>query len=92
MLTILLTTPPATTIAALKSEALSALASDVNQVDDVPKVSSEADFEICRSVKGKGATTPLYEVLGESQTVKTSLTNWQIVFLQFKDSSGKRFI
>lgn len=88
-LTILITTQPNTTIASLKSEALSALKADVNQTEDVPTVSDEGDFEISRAVKGKGGQTGQYEVLEETQTVKGSLTPWENVFLQFRDSSGK---
>ena len=88
-LTILITTPPNTTIASLKSEALSALQADVNQTGDIPAVSSDGDFELCRAVKSKGVPNPQYEVLEDTQTVKGSLTSWENVFLQFRDSSGK---
>jgi len=88
-LTILLTTPPNTTIASLKTEILSALSSDVNQVEDVPKVTDERAFEISRAVKDRGKNTLQYEVLERSQTVKDTLTNWEVLFLQFRDRSGK---
>jgi hypothetical protein len=88
-LTIFITTPPNTTIASLKTEAFSALSSDVNQVEDVPKVMDERDFEISRAVKDKGKTTVEYEVLEGSQTVKDTLTNWEVLFLQFRNQSGK---
>jgi hypothetical protein len=73
----------------LKQEAFSALASDVNQVDDVPKVTSEDDFEICKVKRDKGKRTREYEVLDGSQSVKTQLANWEILFLQFRDESGE---
>jgi hypothetical protein len=88
-LTILLTTPPNTTIASLKREAFSALSSDVNQVEDVPRIMDEDSFEISRAVKDKGKKTVQYEVLEGSQTVKDNLTNWEVLFLQFRDQSGK---
>lgn len=62
---------------------------DVNQTEDIPTVSDEGDFEISRAVKSKSAHNPQYEVLEETQTVKGSLTPWENVFLQFRDSSGK---
>jgi hypothetical protein len=91
-LTILLTTPPNTTIASLKTEILSALSSDVNQVEDVPKVTDERAFEISRAVKDRGKNTLQYEVLERSQTVKDTLTNWEVLFLQFRDRSGKSIV
>jgi len=87
-LTIFITTEPATRIASLKAEALSALSSEVNQVEDVPKVMNERDFEISRAVKDKGKKTVQYEVLEGSQTVKDTLTNWEVLFFQFRDQSG----
>ncbi|THU91912.1 hypothetical protein K435DRAFT_726718 [Dendrothele bispora CBS 962.96] len=84
-LTIFFTLPPATTIASLKEEALSALTSDVNQVEDVPKVSSVDEFEICR--KDKAAA---YELLDDEKELKEcKVSNWEILYLQFKDESGK---
>jgi len=91
-LTILLTTPPNTTIASLKMEVFSALSSDVNQVENVPKVTSEKAFEISRAVKDRGKKTLQYEVLERSQTVKDTLTNWEVLFLQFRDRSGKSIV
>lgn len=47
--------PPSTTVASLKDEVLSALVSDVNQeVDEIPSITSQMDFEISKSTKGKG--------------------------------------
>jgi len=88
-LTILLTTSPTATVASLKAEALSALRSDVNQVEGVPKVTDEGDFEISRAIKERGKHTVEYEVLDESRKIKDALTKgWEVLFLQFRDSSG----
>ena len=91
-LTIFITTQPTTTIASLKTEILSALSSDVNQVEDVPKVTDEEEFEISRAVKDKGKRTVQYQVLESSETVKSTLTNWEVVFLQFRDTSGESVV
>lgn len=90
-LSIMVTVSPATTIASLKEEALSALLSDVNQVPDVPKVTTEADFELSRGIKDKGKMTGEYELLDTSKQVKDSkLSGWETLFIQFRDpSSGK---
>lgn len=64
----MITVPPSTTVAELKEEALSALTSDVNQVEDVPKISSEDDFEICRAIKDKGKITGGYEIMDVGKT------------------------
>ena len=55
----------------------------------MPNVMDEEDFEISRAVKDKGKKTVQYEVLEGSQTVKDNLTNWEVLFLQFRDQSGK---
>ncbi|KAK7470118.1 hypothetical protein VKT23_001559 [Stygiomarasmius scandens] len=84
-LTIFFTLPPATTIASLKEEALSALTSDVNQVEDVPKVSTVDEFEICRKSKASG-----YERLDNDRELRESkISNWEVLYLQFRDESGK---
>ena len=85
-LTIFITISPNATIASLKTEALSALSSDVNQVEDVPKVTNERAFEICRM---RGKQSVQYEVLEASQTIEGTVTNWEVLFFQFRNQSGK---
>jgi len=88
-LSIMATVSPATTIASLKEEALSALVSDVNQVPDVPKVTTVDDFELCRAIKDKGKLTGDYEILDVSKQVKESkLSSWEALFIQFRDPSS----
>jgi hypothetical protein len=92
-LTIMITVPPSTTIAQIKEEAFSALVSDVNQVEDVPKVSSDDDFEICREVKDKGKSTGQFEPLDVTKQVREySMASWDTLYLQFKDPSGKHYL
>ncbi|KAH7931324.1 hypothetical protein BV22DRAFT_1077247 [Leucogyrophana mollusca] len=87
-LTIFLTASQSATIASLKEEVLSALSSDVNEVEDVPQVSSLDEFELCRAVKDKGKITTQYETLDGSQPVKGVLSNWEVIYLQFRDEAG----
>jgi hypothetical protein len=89
-LTIFLSAPHENTIASLKADAFSALASDVNQAEGVPKITSVSDFELCRGIKERGrAGIVSYEVLGPKDTVKGALSNWESVFVQFRDESGQ---
>lgn len=86
----MITVPPSTTIAEIKEEALSALVSDVNQVENVPKVTSGDDFEICRAAKDKGKPTGEYELLDVTRQVRDyGLGSWDTLYLQFRDPSGK---
>jgi hypothetical protein len=55
-------------------------------------VTDERSFEISRAVKDKGKRTVQYEVLDGSRNVKDTLTNWEVLFLQFRDQSGKSAI
>lgn len=58
-------------------------------MEDVPQVSDEADFEISQVAKGKNKQSVQYEVLEGSSTVMNTMTNWEVLFLQFRDPSGK---
>ncbi|KAJ7129144.1 hypothetical protein C8R44DRAFT_71355 [Mycena epipterygia] len=86
-LTVLTTVAPTITVAALKADVLSALSSDVNQVEDVPPVSAVADFELCKAVKERGKLTGEFQPL---DNLKLSLKdagviNWEPLFVQFRD-------
>lgn len=91
-LTVLTTVAPTITVAALKADVLSALSSDVNQVEHVPPVSAVADFELCKAVKERGKLTGEFQPL---DNLKLSLKdagviNWEPLFVQFRDpDSGK---
>jgi len=47
------------------------------------------DFELSRDIKQKGKPAGVYEVLESSQKVKDNLVNWDTVYIQFRDESGK---
>jgi hypothetical protein len=94
-LTIFLTALPSDTVASLKKEVLSALTSGVNKVDEVPRVTREEDFEISRMTKEKAKQLqtrppPEYVPLDTSLVVKTHLSNWEVLFLQFRNELGAR--
>lgn len=86
-LTIFHTVLPPTSVASIKADTLSALASDVNQADDVPQVSSVDDFELCRAVKdAKGNLTGEYLALDSSKQIKDfGLGGWDHLYIRFKD-------
>ncbi|EIW76194.1 hypothetical protein CONPUDRAFT_76596 [Coniophora puteana RWD-64-598 SS2] len=90
-LTIFLTVPAGTTIAALKEEALGALTSGAYDGPDVPPVSSTDDFVLCRSARaksGSSSSSASYDLLDEDSSVREVLANWEIVYMQFKDEYG----
>ncbi|KAI0751101.1 hypothetical protein C8Q80DRAFT_1155534 [Daedaleopsis nitida] len=57
----------------------------------VPKVSSMDEFELARAVKDKGRPTGLYEKLDRTAQLKNVVTNWDSVFIQFRDPNGGLF-
>ncbi|KAN0097222.1 hypothetical protein V8E55_001668 [Tylopilus felleus] len=75
---------------------------DVDMVDEedgaseIPHVRSTDDFELCRAVKDKGksnaassASAPVpYEPLNESAPIKGLLSNWEMLYVQFRDEDG----
>ncbi|KAG6861981.1 hypothetical protein C0995_009165 [Termitomyces sp. Mi166 len=74
----------------MKREALSALIAPVNEVDDVPKVESENEFELCKESRDKGRPTGEYEVLDVSKQLKEcGLASYDTLYMQFRDSSGE---
>ncbi|TBU33023.1 hypothetical protein BD311DRAFT_749064 [Dichomitus squalens] len=103
-LTVLISVPSTSTVADIKTEALDALQSPVMDApnphaefamdeDDsgeweVPKVATTDDFELARQVKEKGRPTGRYEKLEDGAQLKSVLSNWDSVFIQFKDPNG----
>ncbi|KAF9067653.1 hypothetical protein BDP27DRAFT_1448946 [Rhodocollybia butyracea] len=84
--TVFVTVPPSTTIGSLKAEAFSALTSDLNEEEGIPKVSSVEEFHLCRVLKGKQRE---YEVLDEQDSIKNlKLANWEVLYVQFMDAKG----
>lgn len=65
---------------------------DVDENDpewEVPQVQSVDDFELAKAVKEKGRPAGKYETLDRNTSLKSSLLNWDNVFIQFKDQEGK---
>ncbi|KAF7352303.1 hypothetical protein MVEN_01194000 [Mycena venus] len=96
-LTILTTVAPTISVAALKAEVLSALASDVNtsSVDPdapIPSVTTVQDFELCKAVKDKarGRLTGEYMLLDEPKLSlrDAGVANWEALFVQFRDAES----
>ena len=58
----------------------------------MPQVASVDDFELCRAIKEKGRPTGQYEPISEKDTVKQSVTNWERLFVQFKNEHGESAI
>ncbi|THH30324.1 hypothetical protein EUX98_g3848 [Antrodiella citrinella] len=63
-------------------------AMDVDDAEEwkVPTVSSEDEFELCRAIKDKGKPSGRYERMEGRTTIKASFVNWDMVFVQFKDT------
>lgn len=76
----------------LKDEALSALTSRVATEDDsFPHVQTTSDFELARAVKEKekGRSGVTYETLDVDKAIRGLLTNWEVLYFQFKDDDGE---
>ena len=89
--TIFLQAPQAMKISELKTQALSALQQFAETHDEIPRVSSEDEFEISRAKRSKGSDTVTYEVMAGNTIVKDVFLNWEEVYLQFRDASGVPF-
>ncbi|KAA1466613.1 hypothetical protein DENSPDRAFT_831474 [Dentipellis sp. KUC8613] len=86
--TVFLSLPNTTPIATVKDETLSALSADVAQGLDFPSVSSTDDFVISKEVKENKRPTGKYQQLDDDQLLKDVASNWEVLFVQFKDPSG----
>ena len=103
----LINVPSTSTVGDIKTEVLDALQSPVMAVQnpheefameedetgdwEVPKVATTDDFELARQVKEKLRPTGRYEPLDNDAQLKNVLSNWDPVFIQFKDPNGKWF-
>ena len=63
----------------------------MNRDTELPTVTSEDDFEISQVVKDRATTTVKHVVVDATgdQIVKSTFTNWEVVYIQFKDESGE---
>ncbi|KAI0254862.1 hypothetical protein BJV78DRAFT_1152130 [Lactifluus subvellereus] len=89
-LTIFLALPNETTILVVKEQVLSAFKDDVfNGIHNVPRILSLDDFVLSREVKERANGTTSYEALTNDQLLRDVVGNWAVLFMQFKDGSGK---
>jgi len=89
-LTVFIALPNETPISVVKEQVLSAFTDDVFKgIHDVPNVSDLDDFVLSREVVERGHGTSSYDVLTDSQKLKDVVGNWAVLFVQFKDDSGK---
>lgn len=107
-LTVLLSASLSDKISSIKQDALSALkapvlhapnpqAESAMSVDGpaeptIPKVTSVKDFELCRAIKERGRPTGKYELLEDDMQVRSCLTNWETLFVRFRNSDGEYFV
>ncbi|TFY67638.1 hypothetical protein EVJ58_g1476 [Rhodofomes roseus] len=104
-LSVFLTASLNDTIGSLKKDVLTALNAPVLRapnpksesamnVDDaqdwtVPTAGSVKDFELCRAIKERGRPTGIYELLEDDMQVRNCLTNWEALYVQFRDTDGE---
>ncbi|TFY54334.1 hypothetical protein EVG20_g9747 [Dentipellis fragilis] len=86
--TVFLSLPNTTPIATVKDETLSALSADVAQGLDFPSIQSTDDFVISKEVKENKRSTGKYQQLDDGQLLRDVASNWEVLFVQFKDPSG----
>ncbi|KZT36694.1 hypothetical protein SISSUDRAFT_929194 [Sistotremastrum suecicum HHB10207 ss-3] len=85
---IILNVPKETKIKELKDQAFAAIQQFADVEDELPKISSTKDFELCKAVMIGRKPTGQYTDLKEDDTVKAMLSNWERVYLRFRDSMG----
>lgn len=61
--------------------------------EEIPRVTSIDDFELCRIVKDKGKSSSgagsTYEVLDPASPIMGLLGNWEVLYVKFRDEDGK---
>lgn len=59
--------------------------------EEIPNVQSMDDFELCRAVKdrGKASAATTYEVLDARSPIRGLLSNWEELYVQFRDEDGE---
>lgn len=59
--------------------------------EEIPNVQSTDDFELCRAVKdrGKASAATTYEVLDTGSPIRGLLSNWEELYMQFRDEDGE---
>ncbi|KAJ3788901.1 hypothetical protein GGU10DRAFT_344924 [Lentinula aff. detonsa] len=89
--TLFFTVPPSTTIKYLKEQVFSALNSGLSEEEGIPIIKNVEDFDLCRCRVIKGKDQKTYDVLEQTEsTIKEiKLTNWEVLYIQFKDEEGQ---
>jgi len=88
--TIFLSLPNVTAISAVKEQVLSAFSDDVFKgIRGVPIILDVDDFVLSREVMERGRGTSSYEVLTDGQLLRDVVSDWAVLFIQFKNESGE---
>jgi len=53
----------------------------------MPKSRQCLDFEFCRATKSQGKIVA-FDVLETKSTVRDTLSNWEVIYLRFRNESG----
>ena len=78
-----------TAISAVKEQVLSAFSDDVFKgIRGVPSILDVDDFVLSREVMERGRGTSSYEVLTDDQLLRDIVSDWAVLFIQFKNESG----
>ena len=57
--------------------------------EEIPSVQTMDGFELCRAVKDRGKATTSYEVLDATSPIRGLLSNWEELYVQFRDEDGR---
>ncbi|KAH9977626.1 hypothetical protein BGW80DRAFT_1283375 [Lactifluus volemus] len=89
-LTVFLALSNEASISEVKEQVLSAFGDDVFKgIQDVPRIMSLDDFVLSREVQDRASGTTSYEPLTDDQLLRDVVGSWAVLFIQFKDESGK---
>ena len=73
----------------MKEQVLSAFSDDVFKgIRGVPSILDVDDFVLSREVMERGRGTSSYEVLTDDQLLRDIVSDWAVLFIQFKNESG----
>jgi hypothetical protein len=95
-ITILLTVAPTDTIAKLKEQALSAIRQfqasapdfEADESDKIPILTSTDQLELCKRVRNGRKFTGEYTTLGDKESIKAAVLNWEPILIRLKDENG----
>ena len=73
----------------MKEQVLSAFSDDVFKgIRGVPSILDVDDFVLSREVMERGRGTSSYEVLTDDLLLRDIVSDWAVLFIQFKNESG----